>query len=223
MNTRYATYGLVVLILAAGGYFTWNYFMGDDGKDLPGVEITEYEGENLGSIDAFRENSIKGSQTVDVGNYTLSVTGLVENPRNYTYDEVLSTYEDHRKVVTINCVEGWSVKILWDGVLVSDLLEDVGISSDAQVVIFRAVDGYSTSVPVDYLIENDIMIAYGMNGVTLPPERGFPFQLVAESKWGYKWIKWITSMEVSDDVEFEGFWERRGYSNVGDLDKEFFD
>ncbi len=223
MNTRYATYGLVVLILAAGGYFTWNYFMGDDGGDLPGVEITEYEGENLGSIDAFRENSIKGSQTVDVGNYTLSVTGLVENPRNYTYDEVLSTYEDHRKVVTINCVEGWSVKILWDGVLVSDLLEDVGISSDAQVVIFRAVDGYSTSVPVDYLIENDIMIAYGMNGVTLPPERGFPFQLVAESKWGYKWIKWITSMEVSDDVEFEGFWERRGYSNVGDLDKEFFD
>ena len=209
--------------MAAGGYFTWNYFMGDDGGDLPGVEITEYEGANLGSIDAFRENSIKGPQTVDVGDYTLSVTGLVENPRNYTYDEVLSTYEDHRKVVTINCVEGWSVKILWDGVLVSDLLEDVGVSSDAQVVIFRAVDGYSTSVPVDYLIENDIMIAYGMNGVTLPPERGFPFQLVAESKWGYKWIKWITSMEVSDDVEFEGFWERRGYSNVGDLDKEFFD
>ena len=44
-----------------------------------------------------------------------------------------------------------------------------------------------------------IIVAYKMNGVELPPKRGFPFQLVAESKWGYKWIKWITSIEVSDD------------------------
>ena len=61
------------------------------------------------------------------------------------------------------------------------------------------------------------MIAYKMNNVTLPPERGYPFQLVAESKWGYKWIKWITAIELSNNHDYKGFWESRGYSNSGNL------
>jgi DMSO/TMAO reductase YedYZ molybdopterin-dependent catalytic subunit len=52
-----------------------------------------------------------------------------------------------------------------------------------------------------------------MNGVVIPPERGFPFQLVAESKYGYKWIKWITTIELSDNADYLGYWESRGYSN----------
>jgi len=66
-------------------------------------------------------------------------------------------------------------------------------------------------------------MAYKMNNVTIPPERGFPFQLVGEGKWGYKWIKWITEIELSNDETYRGYWERRGYSNDGDLDKDFFD
>ena len=65
------------------------------------------------------------------------------------------------------------------------------------------------------------MIAYKMNGLELPPERGFPFQLVAETKFGYKWIKWITEIEFSDDENYQGYWESRGYSNDGDLKKDF--
>ena len=61
-----------------------------------------------------------------------------------------------------------------------------------------------------------------MNNVTLPPERGYPFQLVAESKWGYKWIKWITSIELSDNREYLGYWERQGYSNYGGIEEAFF-
>ncbi|MDO8987071.1 MAG: molybdopterin-dependent oxidoreductase, partial [Coriobacteriia bacterium] len=67
--------------------------------------------------------------------------------------------------------------------------------------------------------DNDLLLAYKMNGVELPPERGFPFQLVAQDKWGYKWAKWIEEIEVSDDTSFKGYWEQRGYSNEGDLDK----
>ena len=78
-------------------------------------------------------------------------------------------------------------------------------------------------MPLDYIIDNNIMMAYKMNNVTLPPERGFPFQLVAESKWGYKWIKWITAIELSDNEEYRGFWERRGYSNSADLSEGFFE
>jgi DMSO/TMAO reductase YedYZ molybdopterin-dependent catalytic subunit len=192
-------------------------------KELSKVEVTEYEGRNLSSIEDFRENSIAGSQEVEIEDYELKVIGQIENPTSYSYEEVIDKYPSYQKVVTLNCVEGWSATILWEGFLVKDLLDDAGLLPEAKVVIFHAYDGYTTSLPIDYLLENDIMIAYKMNEVTLPPERGFPFQLVAESKWGYKWIKWITQINVSEDEDFRGFWELRGYSNSGDLDKGFFE
>jgi DMSO/TMAO reductase YedYZ molybdopterin-dependent catalytic subunit len=192
-------------------------------SELKPVEIREYEGERLSSVNDFQENSIKGPQRVDAESYRLKITGLVENPKTYTYNEVIKSHQDYGKVVTLNCVEGWSVTILWEGLLVRDLIKEVGALPNAKVVIFHAYDGYTTSLPLDYIIDNDIMIAYKMNGVALPPERGFPFQLVAESKWGYKWIKWVTEIELSDDVNYKGYWEKRGYSNDADLDEGFFE
>jgi len=97
-----------------------------------------------------------------------------------------------------------------------------GPLANAEVLIFHAYDGYTTSLPIDYVMDNDILMAYKMNDVILPPERGLPFQLVAESKWGYKWIKWITEIELSDDTSYRGYWESRGYSNSADLDESFF-
>ena len=187
------------------------------------IEVEDYEGEDLSSIEDFRENSIKGIQYINEEDYLLKVTGLINNPLELTYQEVLDNYQNYDKVVTLNCVEGWSVIILWEGFLVRDIIKEAGVSPDAKVVIFHAHDGYSTSFPIDYIINNDIIMAYKMNGGTIPPERGFPFQLVAESKWGYKWIKWITEIELSDDTNYKGYWESRGYSNEGDLNDNFFE
>jgi len=198
----------------------------DPGKsvqELEGAEVREYKGENLSSINDFRENSIKGPQHVDIENYRLEITGLADKPAGYTYDEVIDEYNNYKKVVRLNCVEGWAVNILWEGVLVKDILEKAGPLPEAGTVIFHAHDGYTTSFPIEYVMENDILIAHKMNDVVIPPERGFPFQLVAESKWGYKWVKWITEIELSDDVDYEGYWESRGYSNEADLDRGFFD
>jgi DMSO/TMAO reductase YedYZ molybdopterin-dependent catalytic subunit len=195
----------------------------DNISELKSVEVRDYQGEKLSSITDFRENSIKGPQHVDIESYKLKVSGLVENPEAYTYDEIINNHQSYEKVVTLDCVEGWSVKILWEGLLVKDLLAEAKPLPDAKVVIFHAYDGYTTSLPLEYITDNDILIAYKMNDVVLPPERGFPFELVAESKWGYKWIKWITEIELSDDVNYRGFWEQRGYSNSGDLDKGFFE
>ncbi|HEY31917.1 MAG TPA: molybdopterin-dependent oxidoreductase [Dehalococcoidia bacterium] len=195
----------------------------DGTNELEPQEIREYQGENLSSVNDFRENSIKGPQYIDEEGYQLEIIGLVENPRTYSYDEVISSYQNYKKVVTLNCVEGWDATILWEGLLVRDLLEKAVPLSDANTIIFHAYDGYTTSFPIDYIMDNDIIMAYKMNDITLPSERGFPFQLVAESKWGYKWIKWITRIELSDDEDYEGFWESRGFSNSGDLDKGFFD
>jgi DMSO/TMAO reductase YedYZ molybdopterin-dependent catalytic subunit len=195
----------------------------DETTTLESVEIREYEGEDLSSINAFRENSIKGPQYIDAENYTLTVSGLVNNELQLNYDGVVNGYQNFEKVVKLNCVEGWSVTILWEGVLVKDLIEEAGVEPNATTVIFYAYDGYSTSVPLDYIVDNNILMAYKMNNVTLPPERGFPFQLVAESKWGYKWIKWITEIELSDNEDYRGFWESRSYSNDGNLNEGFYD
>ena len=176
-------------------------------------EIREYQGENLSSISDFRENSIKGPQYVNESNYSLTITGLVNKTIELSYGDVVNGFQKYQKVITLHCVEGWSVKILWEGFLLKDLLSEAGISPEAVNVIFYAYDDYSTSLPLDYILNNDILIAYKMNGLTLPPERGFPFQLVAESKYGYKWIKWITTIELSDNVNYRGFWESRGYPN----------
>jgi len=195
--------------------------MGDT-EELGPAEIREYEGEKLSSINAFRENSIKGPQHIDIEGYRLEIRGLVENPSHYTYDEVINNYKHYKKVVTLDCVEGWSVDILWEGMLVRELIAESSPLPSTKVVIFHAYDGYTTSFSLDYIMGNDIIMAYKMNEVALPPERGYPFQLVAESKWGYKWIRWITEIELSDDVNYRGYWESRGYSNTGDLDKGSF-
>lgn len=205
---------VLVIVSGCGGTST---------SRLQPVEIKEYQGEKLSSINDFRENSIKGPQHVDIKDYRLKIFGLVENSQDYTYDEVISNHQSYEKVVKLDCVEGWSVVILWEGLLVRDLLEEAKVKPEAKVVIFHAYDGYTTSLPVDYIMNNDILLAYKMNGVTLPPERGFPFELVAESKWGYKWEKWVTQIELSDDVNYRGYWESRGYSNNADLDEDFFE
>ncbi len=186
------------------------------------AEMREYQGTKLSSVNDFRENSIKGSQYIDRDAYRLTISGLVDSTRTYTYDEIVKR-PSQKKVVTLNCVEGWSVTILWEGVLVRDLIKEAGVDPKANTVIFYAHDGYSSSFPLSYIMDNDIIMAHKMNGLAIPPERGFPFELVAENKWGYKWVKWITKIEFSDDDKYRGFWESRGYSNDGDLDKGFFE
>jgi DMSO/TMAO reductase YedYZ molybdopterin-dependent catalytic subunit len=197
-------------------------FYGED-FELDSIELSEYKGEQLSSIYDFRENSIKGPQYLTRDKYRLTVSGLVNNTYNLTYDEIIDSFHSSEKVITLFCVEGWEVKILWEGVMVRDLIELAQPLPDANTIIFYAYDGYSTSFPIDYIIDNNIIMAYKMNNVTIPPERGFPFQLVAESKWGYKWIKWITSIEISDNIEYRGYWESRGYSNNADINKGFFE
>ncbi len=65
-----------------------------------------------------------------------------------------------------------------EGILVKDILKEANPNPNANTVIFYAYDGYSTSFPLDYLKNNNILLTYKMNNVTIPPERGFPFQLL---------------------------------------------
>jgi DMSO/TMAO reductase YedYZ molybdopterin-dependent catalytic subunit len=193
---------------------------GTTSTTLATVEVTEYQGQKLSSVHDFHENSIEGPQYVDVASYHLKISGLVAQPQEMTYDAVLGL-PAYQKVITLNCVEGWSVTILWEGVRLQELLQSAQVSSEANTVIFHAYDGYTSSLPLDYLLSNNILVAYRQNGNPLAPERGYPFQVAAEAKWGYKWVKWITEIELSNDPEYKGYWESRGYSIDGSLDRSF--
>jgi len=185
-------------------------------KLYPG-EVRDYIGENLSSIADFRENAIKGTQHINASTYKLEIKGLVNRTVEYTYDQILDRFQKYQKVVILYCVEGWSVKILWEGFLVNDLITEAGVNSSAVGVIFYASDGYSTELPFDYITNHSIIMAYKMNELVIPPERGFPFQLVSESQYGYKWIKWITTIELTDNPDYLGYWESRGYPNNATL------
>ena len=206
---------LIIVIVGAilGG---WIWINLPTGTTIIAGEIREYNGQKLSSVSDFRNEAINGDQHINNSTYTLNITGLVQNVTVFTYNDVVSKHAHYQKVVTLHCVEGWEVTALWEGVRVKDLLQDAGYNESAQVVIFYAQDGYTTSLPLSYIVDNNIMIAFKVNGLILPADRGYPFRLVAEGKLGYKWIKWITKIEVSNDVNFRGYWESTGYDNDAD-------
>jgi DMSO/TMAO reductase YedYZ molybdopterin-dependent catalytic subunit len=226
--TRLLAAAIIMIVVVAGGVLVLSNGRTGTGSPhetpapLPAVEVRSYQGEDLSSITAFHENSIRGPQYINESEYRLTVTGLTNTTDVYTYSQVLEQYPHYSKVVTLHCVEGWDATILWEGVLIRHIIRHAGPNPRANTVVFTAHDGYTTSFPLAYLMDHDIIMASTMNNVTLPAERGYPFELVAEDKWGYKWIKWIQKIELTSDPSYRGYWEQRGYSNDGDLNKSFF-
>jgi len=85
-------------------------------------------------------------------------------------------------------------------------------------VIFHAVDCYTSSFPIEELQASDAYrVAYLANDEDLPQEEGDPLRLVAEGKWGYKWVKWVTRIEISENEDHRGYWESRGYSDEANV------
>ncbi len=180
-------------------------------------EVRNYQGQDLSAIGDVQINAIKGVQHLNQSAYRLTIDGLVNKTLQLTYDDVVGKHQNYQKVITLYCVEGWNATILWEGVLVKDLLQEAVVNSSAKVAIFFASDGYSTALPLEYIENKNILLAHKMNGLDMPEERGYPFMLVAESQYGYKWIKWVTHIEVSDNANYLGYWESRGYPNNATL------
>ena len=178
-------------------------------------EIREYEGKQLDPFDRDYDNSIKGPQQVDITHYRLHVMGLVQTPQSLTYQEVLKL-PIVKRAITLHCIEGWDEHLLFEGVRLADLFARAKPKKGVRTVIFYAADGYSSSLSYSDVTRLDIMLAARINGKVLDAKRGVPFQVVAESKWGYKWVKWVTRIELSDKP-YTGYWEQRGYDNEANV------
>jgi len=149
---------LIVLIFYFGSINEWFSITGSNGSvnsvteatenRYKEMEIREYNGVRLDPSVGPRDNSISGIQKVDVNDYQLKVTGLVNNPVAFSYDQVLEK-ESSERLITLYCVEGWNASVLWKGVRIMDLMADAGVREEAKVVIFHCVDGYTTSIPLE--------------------------------------------------------------------------
>ncbi|MBN1188571.1 MAG: molybdopterin-dependent oxidoreductase [Dehalococcoidales bacterium] len=181
------------------------------------IEATEYLGQKLTPLDKQRTVALKGMQVIDRDSYRLTVDGLVDRPLSLSYADLLA-YPQASRLNELECVEGWNFIAKWSGPELMSIFDDAGIKPEARIAIFYTSDvpeGYS-SLDLDYIREKNIIIALKINDLTLPSERGFPFQVVAESKYGYKWAKWVVHIELSSNTDFRGYWESAGYSNKAD-------
>jgi len=183
-------------------------------RQLQPAEVSDYQGQSLSPRAALPDNSIAGPQYPDAVHYRLRISGLVDRPLALRYEEVLA-FPVVNKVITLNCVEGWSADLLWTGVLLENLLQAAGWQETADTLIFVCLDGYETTMELAWALERDIILAWATNGLALEPWNGAPFQVAAEEKWGYKWAKWVTEIRVVREPDYRGYWERRGFSVDG--------
>ena len=156
---------------------------------------------------------------IETEDWVLLVEGSVERPLKLTYQD-LKEMPQTSGVVTLECIDNVPGGNLigtarWTGVKVSEILRKAGVKDSSVKVLFHSADGYSTSHTLQYVKRDDVILALKMNGVDLPLEHGYPIRLVAPGKYGYKWAKWITRIEVVD-YDKKGYWESRGYPDSAD-------
>jgi len=165
--------------------------------------------------DEFFVVDIGDSPQIDATLWRLQVDGLVENELSLTYDNITS-FPSVSEIVTLRCVDGPTGTADWKGVRLNALLDLAGVLPNATEVVFYAADGYTSSITLDYAQQDDVILAYEMNGEVLPRDHGYPLRLVAPGKYGYKWVKWITHIELVGH-DYRGFWESRGWDDDADL------
>jgi len=155
------------------------------------------------------------SPEINVTSWELTVDGFVVNNLSFSYDNF--TALDNRTVTaTLKCVEGPFGRAEWQGVPLVDILDMANVTPGAKEVIFHAADGYTSSLTLEDAREEDVLLAYTMNGEVLPRDHGYPLRLVAPDKLGYKWVKWIVRIEVVD-YDHKGYWESRGWNDDAEL------
>lgn len=153
--------------------------------------------------------------TVAPDKWDLRVGGAVENPLHLSLAEFKAL---PRLAVTrdFSCVTGWTrLDCVWEGVSFRTLAAMTRPKPSAVSVWIECGEGYTTSLRLDDLMRDDILLAYGLDGKPLPDEHGGPVRLVVPQKYGWKSAKWVRVLEFRDRHDL-GFWEVRGYSDTAD-------
>ena len=161
------------------------------------------------------------TRDLDQEQWQLFVTGEVKHKMKLGWRDILNR-KSFDQIVTLECIDtlpgGDSLgNAAWRGISLKHLLQEVGADEEtARDVVFRAADGYDDSIPFQRAMQDDVMLAYLMNGEKLPKEHGFPLRLVVPGLYGIKNVKWIIEIEVYNG-DYKGYWQRRGWTDEGTI------
>jgi sulfoxide reductase catalytic subunit YedY len=177
-------------------------------------QITNYNNFYEFSLDKAQVNPLsKGFNTVP---WDIEVTGLVNKPTTFALEDILTKFTQEERIYRLRCVEAWSMVIPWVGFPISELLKEVDPKSEAQFVKFTTVmrpeempgqQGrtvieypYVEGLRMDEAMNPLAIFATGMYGKPLIPANGAPFRLVVPWKYGFKSIKSIVKIELTDTM-----------------------
>ena len=147
------------------------------------------------------------------------IKGFVKDPLELTFRKFMSLAENEF-TTDFHCVTGWSTFDLHcKGILLRTVAEQAGPLQEARFVTIFSEYGYTTNLPLEAALEDNVFFAYECNGKSLTPEHGFPLRLVVPALYAYKSAKWVRGMEFLKE-DRPGFWETRGYSNSAEPWKE---
>ena len=152
--------------------------------------------------------------------WRLDIKGLVQAPFSLTYDQLLDL-EAVEQIHTLECISNYVggdliSTALWTGVPLRDLLDRAQVQSGAYDVVFTSVDGYTDSIPIAKAMEDRTLVAYLMNGKTVPQDHGYPARMLVPNIYGMKNVKWIRSIEVVN-YDFIGYWQQQGWSDSANV------
>ena len=149
--------------------------------------------------------------TFDPATWRLRIEGLVDQPQTLTYADLRSLPRTEQ-VSNFHCVTGWSVdNVRWAGVRFRDLLAAAGPQMSGTVLQFVSAESpYVDTLTLQQAELHDAMLAYEMDGKPLAREHGAPVRVVIPEMYGYKNVKWVERIVVTDRVD-PGYWEQRGY------------
>ncbi|WP_235532631.1 molybdopterin-dependent oxidoreductase [Nocardioides sp. Root140] len=160
--------------------------------------------------------------TIEPQDWSLRIHGKVDREITLTYQELVDRPLIQRWI-TLNCVSNpvggplignaW-----WSGVLLADLLEEAGVSGDADAILQTSHDGWTCGTPLDMVTDRQrhAMLAIAMNGEPLPIDHGFPVRTLVPGLYGYvSACKWVVDIEVTKFEDFEAYWTDKGWSEKG--------
>ena len=156
---------------------------------------------------------------LDKATWSLRLFGLVHNDVTLDWQQFVDLPQAHIQS-DMHCVTRWSqLDMTWEGVAARDLILMAGPLESAQHVTIHGHDGYTTNLPLDALLDDDVLVAHSVFGAPLAIDHGWPARLVVPKRYAWKGAKWISAIEFHAE-DRPGFWEVRGYHNDADPWKE---
>jgi DMSO/TMAO reductase YedYZ molybdopterin-dependent catalytic subunit len=145
--------------------------------------------------------------------WKLGVEGRVARPGSYSLAD-LQKLPSQKQITRHTCEEGWTAIAEWNGVQLRKVLEAVGILPSARFVSFYSYDGWIDCVDLVDSFHPQTILAYGMNGRDLPVPHGAPVRLRLETQIGYKSMKYLQKIVVTDEFVDVGDYGWAWYTGI---------